>query len=248
MKVYLTQDPSITHRKHRTRSLNLQGGVCKSEIKTLAPAKSGINVNSNNVINKPAEISFSGLSSVQKPVGKMMGKFLEMAANNEAVFNAFFAIGLTCFLRPAAIMSLPGKKNKDDKKYASAHSIASGVIGYLISLAIFNPISTGVKKIVANPEKFLKKGSEYLMENGKLVEKSWAATSKMLKMLPETILALPRAIVTVALIPPILKYVFGMEKKSHSKDMHPILDNYAAINFKSSKSKEHFQSFMGGKK
>lgn len=333
MKVYLTQDPSRTQKKHRSRSLNLQGGVCNGMMNAPAPARTGINVSSDNIIKKPAEISFSGLSSVEKsarkwmfeffqaaadksaaskkvgevfeefvtkrgakialedvsigkslgkvldliksnkekpvsevmtdltkaiseqaklkPVGKVLEKFLNLASKNEAVFGAFFAIGLTCLLRPAAIMSLPGKKNKDDKKYASAHSIASGVIGYLISLAVFDPISKGIKKITesSNPAQYFKKGAEYLMKDGKLVTKEWNAASCMVKMLPETIVAAPRAMLTVILIPPILKYVFGLEKKSSpNKELHPVLDNYAAINFRSNKDKTQFQSFMGGAK
>lgn len=177
-------------------------------------------------------------------------KFLKKAESSQAVFGALFAISLTCVFRPAAIMALPGdKKHKDDKKYAAAHSIASGIIGYLFSLAIFSPISDAMKKIEKNPKEFASKknpnGLKYL-ENGKILNnaKTWV------NMLPETILAAPRAVVTVALIPPILKYVFGWEKKkSNSKEeISPILQNYALLNFKSTNipQKKVFQNFSGG--
>ncbi len=172
--------------------------------------------------------------------------FFKLADKSAAVFSALFALGLTCVLRPAAIMSLPGKKNKDDKIYASGHSIASGVIGYLISLAIFKPISKSVEKIVNDPEKFLSKKS-YLLEDKKAME----AAKNCLNLLPEAILAAPRATVTIALIPPILKYVFGYEKKkTNTNDLSPILQNYAAINFKSANTsnKIGFQKLMEGSK
>lgn len=193
-------------------------------------------------------------------------RFLKMAAHSQAVFNAVFALGLTCILRPAAIMALPAdKKNADDKKYAAAHSIAAGLIGYAFSFVVFAPISDAMRKIEfslndqKNPSKkhfqeiksFASAknphGLDYL-KNGKLLNnaKTWV------NMLPETILAAPRAVVTIALIPPILKYIFGWEKKkSDSKEeTSPILQNYALLNFKSTNipQKKVFQNFSGGAK
>lgn len=139
---------------------------------------------------------------------KYVKGFLKLAAESEPLFNATFSIGLACILRPASIMTLPGdKKNNDDKKYAAAHSIAAGVISYLIALAIFNPIADAVKNIIKNPKDYL--------GNSKLIgdNKALSTAGTYLKMIPETILAAPRAMITIALIPPILKYVFGWEKK-----------------------------------
>jgi hypothetical protein len=48
--------------------------------------------------------------------------------------------------------------------------------------------------------------------------KNFTLTKKFMNMFPETILAAPRAILTIALIPPILKYVFGWEKKKPNND------------------------------
>lgn len=136
-------------------------------------------------------------------------RFFNLAAESEPLFNATFSIVLTCILRPASIMSLPGqKKNKDDKKYAAAQSIASGVIAYMIALAIFNPIAKSMKKIASDPAKVLKASSKLLGD-----KRAMDTAGTFIKMIPETILAAPRAMVTIALIPPVLKYVFGWEKK-----------------------------------
>lgn len=178
---------------------------------------------------------------------KIIRGLFEKAADSQAVFSALFAIGLTCILRPAAIMGLPGSnKNKDDKKYASAHSIASGVIGYAVSLVAFAPISMAMKRISKNPEFFFKKvfkaGDVPFLKDKKALD----AAANYINMLPETILAAPRATVTVALIPPILKYVFGWEKKSKNNNQPSVaLQNYEIMNFKGMNARKSFQSFMG---
>lgn len=192
---------------------------------------------------------------------KVIKNLLSKAANNQMMFSALFALGLTCFLRPATIMATPGqKKNLDDKKFASAHSIASGVIGYVMSIAVSKPISDGIKRISEAPKEYFKKTDK----DGKLVayylseslESKKFKRSKMfdkartiINMGHETVIAPFKAIITIALIPPILKYVFGLEKKPHSKtEPTSITQNYAAINFKSNQHPKAFQSFMGGTK
>ena len=207
---------------------------------------------STSVNKKTAEPSFSGFFSskdVAKPAGifteKWVKKFLVMAADKPTVFNAAFAIGLTCFLRPAAIMALPsGKKNADDNKYAAAHSVASGVIGYGIALAIFDPISKAFKLAISKDNNLLSETTKTLFKNEKTAE----AAKNYVNMLPETLLAAPRALVTVALIPPILKYVFGWEKKKGaSSSTKAVAQDYSMLNFKSSAETNNkaFQNFKG---
>jgi hypothetical protein len=178
---------------------------------------------------------------------KFVRNFLDKAYENQTLFSAGFALLLTCILRPATIMVTPGsKKNSDDKKYAAAHSMASGVIGYLISCAISKPISAGLKKIIENPSDFLPKDS-YLVKQ----KASMNAANTYLNRLPDVLMAAPKAMITIALIPPILKYVFGWEKKSNAdKKQMPIGMDYSVLNFKSSNLPAHktFQNFMGGNK
>lgn len=216
------------------------------EKSNLVPANSSISV------NKPAEPSFSGFSNAKNQwifKSERVKNFLLMATNNQAVFGNFFALGLTCLLRPAAIMALPtDKKNVDDKKYAAAHSIASGVIAFGLSFIISHPISVALKKIISNPDGFIQnKASGFLKD-----PKKFNAARTVINMLPEAIIAPPRAILTVALIPLILKHVFGWEKakKQTKNDPSMILHDFAAINFKSANASEPkvFQSFKGGSK
>lgn len=213
------------------------------------------NSNQGIIVKKPAEINFSGLSSANITekvpkiyTSKAVKKFLAMAADSQAVFDATFAIGLTCILRPAAILVTPGdKKNKDDNKYAAAHSIASGLIAYGISVIISKPIADAMKKIAKEPDKFLKAPNVQYLKEGK----AFTAAKNYVNLIPNALISPLRATITIALIPIILKYVFGLEKKKHdNKDIGTPIDNYALINFESTDqvNKKSLQGFMGGTK
>ena len=215
-----------------------------------------LNKSVKKTINEAVEV----FPTVENPKGiytsKGFKKFFKMAENSQAVFSALFAAGLACILRPVAIMSLPGKKNKEDKKYASAHSIASGFIGYVVALIIGSPIAAGIGKIAKRPKFFLKEGVEYLADKDKPLSKiagtdQFKIAKRYVNMLPEILLAIPKATITIALIPPILKYVFGLDKKhtnnNNNNKQSTVLQNYTDINFKSiaKPEKKVFQNFMG---
>lgn len=164
---------------------------------------------------------------LNRPFGK---KILEFAERNQLVFGASFALILTCILRPGAIMVSPSKKNKGDQKYAAAHSMASGVIGFAIANVIFTPLSNGINKVKdalkKNPEELIKNKTSYLLKN----ERARETGTTLIERFPDVALAIPKAALTVALIPPILK-CFGWEKKKIEK-MPPKTD-FTLLNFKS---------------
>jgi hypothetical protein len=179
-------------------------------------------------------------------------KYLKKAEDVPMILNALFSLLLTGICRPASIMVLPGqKKNKDDKKYAAAHSIASGIIGYITSSIIFAPIGSAIKAVGKNPDKYLgekslgfyleDKGLSYIHKvKAEIVKENlseeltqekiseainnrlkgsnkFTTTKRFINMFPDVVLAAPKAILTIALIPPILKYVFGWEKKKEKE-------------------------------
>lgn len=241
---------SLFKDSHITQYCRFQKSTYHSKKGAYKTESSSAPVNNSNIITKkPAEISFSGFSNATKNSTILKGRrfkaLLEKADENQVVFSAGFALLLTCLLRPAAIMTLPGKKNKDDKKYASAHSMASGVIGFVMAFAISNPISNGIKKVMNNPEKYIKKKGNYL-KNG--IDKT---ANNYLNKLPDIFMAIPKGIITIALIPPILKYVFGWEKKNPKKEkIEPMSQDFSVLNFKSADSvnKKVFNNFRGGEK
>lgn len=178
---------------------------------------------------------------------------LKFAEDHNVAGSALMALFLAGALRPATIMALPGKKDKDDKIYASGHSMASGLIGFVASTIITSPWDQGVnglmdnykkhyEKIIENIEKgvpdinkdvpplkykfglldkkygrLVELAKQTLDKNGKIEKKALLkqldATKLYMKNITDWVIAIPRSILTIALIPPILKYVFGMEKK-----------------------------------
>lgn len=208
---------------YSTNQYNLQSTVKRDEYKTVMKkcVSQCATVNNNERIKRePGEVNFCGFSATGAERfyrSKALHKILEFADKQQLVFSAAFALILTGLFRPAAIMSLPGKKNKDDKKYAAAQSIASGVIGFVTSSLLFIPLSMGAKKFKNNAKDFIKDPNSYLYKEeivkNKLIQKNLNAAGTYIDRCPDVIFAIPKGLLTVALIPPILKHVFGWEKK-----------------------------------
>jgi len=218
----------------------------------------------NRIKREPAEINFCGLFSKTKlsveearkakdaKIAKIQKKLntdffnkiltsdktkkiLETAGGKQALFQASFALILTCGFRPLSILLMPSKKNKDDQKYASAHSIASGVIGFIITSILLAPFNNAFKKVQTKLDEMIQKGN--YLEN-----KEAASTAKIfVGRLTDWVPAIPKGILTIALIPPILKYVFGIEKKKHGGKTQEALTktDYSLLNFKSNKDNKN---------
>ncbi len=180
----------------------------------------GYNVNfSGNPAQKASEVAAKNLGD-KILNSKTFSKVLEYAEAHPISCNALFSLVLAGMLRPATIMALPGDdKSKEDKRNAAAHSVASGIIGFISATIVMSPFDAAMKKVKNNPAKYLgigKKAEAYL---GDLKMKGLAKTAKfknvetLMKMGPDILIGIPRSIITIALIPPILKYVFGIEKK-----------------------------------
>lgn len=207
--------------------------------------------------------SFTGKSETAVNVAKKSGiftkkwfnKFLTYTNDHNVATSALVALGLAGVMRPATILALPGKKDKEDKIYASGHSMASAILGFVASVIVTSPLDGAVKKIfgsngylkdkdgniikdkdgkprifskklfeLAEKEKALEAKANARDEAGKIIDKTARAAYKavkrhraaletLVKNIPDFVIAIPRSILTIALIPPILKYVFGVEKK-----------------------------------
>ena len=150
-------------------------------------------------------------------------KLVEVFEEKTVVAQALVALIVAGVLRPATNMAMAGKDDREDSMYAAAHAISSAVIGFVVSSLVMAPFDKAFKKIKAEPKKYLS-GLEDLLgvkEIGKRkLEKSkpYKNISKVAQMIPDSIvLGIPKAMLTIALIPAILKYVFGLEKKSKTK-------------------------------
>lgn len=209
--------------------------------------------------NRGYNVAFNGSlpgksgAAVNAMVSKKMRALnwlLDFVKEHNVAGSALMSLFLAGALRPATIMALPGKADKEDKIYASGHSMASGLIGFAVSTALTTPWDAGVKKVMENYKEHydvvinnLKKGKsdeppklkynfnilknkyEKLVELEKEVANSGTKLAKKackqyvdalgleMKNITDWAIAIPRSMLTIALIPPILKYVFGLEKK-----------------------------------
>ena len=92
------------------------------------------------------------ISSTAEPILKdnWFDKLLKLCDKHTVIAQNLVALVLAATLRPIAIMSLPGKKNKEDKEYAAGHSISSGVIGFAFSSIVMFPLGQAVEKTKRN--------------------------------------------------------------------------------------------------
>ena len=219
-------------------------------------------------------ISFGGLSlsKVQKIKKSGLWKFLNKkwlenfiakADSSQTLFDALFALVLTCVLRPAAIMVQSNDKNRNKNKKAAAHSISSGIIGYGFAKVVFSPIKNAIDKIKAHPDFYAKGAEKFFRYADKYTNKSMYKTMSASKRMQtftmlfnksaEVLTASVRSGITIAMIPYIDKYVlnplFGSKDPvSDKKDLQMPAYKYSYIvNFKNNKETNRiFQNFTGG--
>ena len=97
--------------------------------------------------------------------------------------------------------------------------------GFIVASIVMAPFGSAYKKISSNPEKYLKGleklfGVESIGKRRLEKSKAYKKLSDIAKFAMDSIvLGIPKAMLTIALIPPILKYDFHMEKgKKKDKD------------------------------
>lgn len=179
--------------------------------------------------------SFTGINqkAAVKVSETMLDKINTLCNNHTVIAQNLVALVLAGVFRPVAIMSLPGKKNEKDKKYASGHSIASGVIGFGFASVVMYPLGKAASKIKKSIEAASKNPTKYLTDKSKEIykvkdlkdlvnSKTFEKVTRILDMAPDVfIFGIAKAALTIALIPPILKYGFGLEKGKKPEQKQP---------------------------
>lgn len=181
---------------------------------------------------KESRIAMETMPTVEKVASKngksiytnsKLEKFFESANSNSAVFGAVYSAALACLLRPIVILSMPAKgSNKEDNRYSASHSIASGLTGAAFAFALNQPLAKGIKEFAKNPAQYVspEKLAEFQKNfnnnkaiTGAISNKTFDTGKKALNLGFEVLLGIPQALLTIALIPPVLKRL-GIQKSS----------------------------------
>lgn len=163
-----------------------------------------------------SNITFQGLYT-----NKTFKKGLEFAAENGALFSAATIFGCSVGVRPLSIWMTP-QVDKENKKVLCAKSIASSFAGYLMMLGISKPVANSIKKIDKNPEKYLSsKTVQNLKEESETLQysKAYIFATQMFKLGLGVATAVPKALLTVAGLPVVMKKVFPQEQEKHRQNI-----------------------------
>ncbi len=169
-----------------------------------------ITLNKNNI----------GFSSIYN--NKIMLGALEKISDHSASFSITASMLGALVLRPLAVNSTTSVK-KDNKKYLTANSISSGLAKFLLAEAVAFPVENAVKKISGSPQKYLSKQAidAYLEKNKNLIDsKNFKKASQILKTGTNFVFAIPKSLLTVALIPYIADKVLKFKNKIQSPDIN----------------------------
>lgn len=237
-------NPAITQKEY-------SAGLCENNNRGYSVAFSGSGASKKT--SEAAAKVFNNLGNTFSDKifrSEKFKKTVEIFENKTVVAQSLVALVVAGVLRPATNMAMAGKDDREDSMYAASHAIASAVIGFLVSATVMAPFDKAFRKIKEDPKKYMnsKKLTDLFGEIGKRkLEKSapYKKLSKAAQMIPDTfILGIPKAMLTIALIPPILKYVFGMEKKPKSASVQKPLETTQSNNFINTS----IAKFLGGNK
>ncbi len=149
---------------------------------------------------------------------KLFLKGLEHISEHGTSFAAGTSLVMSLGVRPLAIYSTPNVE-KENKQYACANSVSSGLIKFAIVESVALPIEYAVKKIDNKPEKFLKNKT---IDTLKPSSKNYKFATQILKLGAGFMSAIPKSMLTVALIPVVMDNLFPPAKnlkKTSEKDL-----------------------------
>ena len=222
----------------------------------------------NNNSLKTAKVSFGGLfNSAAKTTKSIVDTkswsfsknkgvlwFINKAANNQTLFDALFALGINCGIRPAAIMMQGGEEDYPKNKKAASHSITSGLVGYGMAVVLFSPISNALKLIKKDAPTYAQKAMDFLtFNNTKKIgaSKRYQTLVMLFNYTPQILTSSLRSAATIAMIPYVDKYVISkiFKPKNPVPAINVEKQNYDEFRFQYLNFKKNiFQSFMGGVK
>ena len=163
-------------------------------------------MNVQNIATTQNTVSFKGLMN-----NKLFLKSIETVSNHGATFTAGLCTIMPLTIRPLAIMATPNVE-KENKLYACANSICSGLAKFGVIAAVSLPIEYAVKKIDNNPNKFLDAQiiKKWSTKNSNIIESNgYKVASQAIKLSTGFFTAIPKSMLTIALIPFIMGKLFN---------------------------------------
>ena len=202
-----------------------KNSIVSSESSIVNKDYNGSNMRNDNV----AAINFSGIPE-RIFNSKAFNSILRFFEDQTALAQNGVALIVAGVLRPATNIGMASKDDREDCIHAATHSISSAGVGFGTTCLVMKPFTDALKEFKNNPAKYLdaKMASVYGIEElgARKVQTSkfFKNTCKIVEMAPEIAIGIPKAILTIALIPPILKYCFGIEKKSKNEHKMELAD------------------------
>lgn len=147
-------------------------------------------------------------------------------------FSAGTALAMSTIVRPLAISTTPDVE-KENKQYAMANSIGSGLIKFGLVEAIALPIEYAVKRIDQNPEKYLNQETiKKLSEPAQKLSEArpYKLITQIIKLSTGFFTAIPKSMLTIALIPILMDKIFSKKEKPRTAttpniDIHKKIKN-----------------------
>ncbi len=177
---------------------------------------------------------------------KAVLKGLETISEHGTSFVAATTLAMAAGVRPIAIGLTPDVE-KENKQYAITNSIASGLIKFAMVEAIAIPVENAVKNIDKNPEKYLnKKTIDALKGSAKTLaeSKKYKFATQVLKMGTGLATAIPKAMITVSMIPVLMNALFPKKQKPLIDDR--IYNTYNPVFSPTFQKNAEKPSFKGG--
>lgn len=169
---------------------------------------------------------------------KKLLKGLEMLSGHGTTFSAVTSLVMTVGVRPLMIKMTPDVE-KENKQYAMANSICSGLIKFAMLESIALPLELAVKKIDDSPDKFLTDKTIHNLKTGAkdlANSRSYRMITQIYKLGTGFLTAIPKSMLTVALIPVIMDLFMNTKNIPPQKQNIPSSED----NFKLLKDKNIF--------
>ena len=129
---------------------------------------------------------------------------LEKVSDHGTSFAAGTSLLMSLGVRTFSIYNTPDVE-KENKFYAMANSITSGIVKFGIVEAIALPIENAVTRIDKNSAKYLK---DTTLKNFNPQTRSYKFVTQIIKLSTGLLTAIPKSILTIALIPVVMNKIF----------------------------------------